>query len=699
MPGNWEEVITIYEKYFESAYSVRINQSEDTALHFAISYGQDLIVEKLVKIICDKNKEVLKLENKEKNTPLHMAASMGTLNMCICIAKADPSLGIARNKDGETPLFLAALHGEREIFLQLHSICRCKLNDSYYRKNSGETILQCAIKRECWDLAYKILRLHEELANSVDEEGIGPLNLLAKKPSAFRSGCYLGWWNSIIYYCTTTDVPKEIDTTLLNKFPKNYQTCINFIQFLYNMVRAVFTGGRLYNKGKKADEENPKGSVYVTPKSSQEGISQTESEDRNSVRAKSGSLGFEEIKKIKEKHLFSAAILKFVVESIKLEQFFEHGRDPALTPYKTDELDFGNIPEEEPTDGEKGSNPQPESKNESPSKTNKPDESDSEKGSSLPLKLKYESPLLTAVKNGIMEMVKEILNRFPMAIHATSEEKNIILVAVENRQPQIYQILSKSKLRANLRTNSMFQACDKDNNNVLHLAAKLEEHQSWLIPGAALQMQSEIKWYELVKSTVPKYLLCQTNNDNKTPADIFTENHKDLVKEGGEWLNKTSESCSVVAALIATVAFATSTTVPGGVKENSGTPILESHPAFDVFAVTSLVALCFSVTALFLFLSILTSRYQEKDFRVDLPRKLLLGLTSLFVSIAAMLISFCAGHFFVLKDKLKDRALPVYVVTCLPITFYAISQFPLYFDLVRAHFKKVPRPSHTMVSL
>ncbi|KAL4604589.1 hypothetical protein ACB092_10G202500 [Castanea dentata] len=541
---------------------------------------------------------------------------MGTLKMCICIAKADPSLGIARNEDGETPLFLAALDGERVIFLQLHSICCCKLDSSYYRKHGGETILHCAIKRECWDLAYEILQLHKELVNSVNEKVIGPLHLLAEKPSAFRSGCYLGGWNNIIYYCTTADVPKEIDTTLLNKFPKNHQTCIDFIKFLYSMVQA--------------------------------GISRTESEDRNSVRAKLGSLGF----------------------------------------------DFGIMPKEEPTDGEKGSNPQPESKNESPSKTDKPDESDSEKGSSLP-----ESPLLTAAKNGIIEMVKEILKTFPMAIHDTTKEKNIILVAVENRQPQIYQLLSKSKLGENLQTNSMLQARDKDDNNVLHLAAKLGKHQSWLIPGAALQMQSEIKWYEFVKSTVPKYLLHQTNNDNKTPADIFTENHKNLVKEGGEWLNKTSESCSVVAALIATVAYATSTTVPGGVKQNSGTPILESHPAFDIFAVTSLVALCFSVTALFLFLSILTSRYQEKNFRVDLPRKLLLGLTSLFVSIAAMLISFCAGHFFVLKDKLKNRALPVYVVTCLPITFYAISQFPLYFDLVRAHFKKVPRPSHTMVSL
>ena len=104
MAGNWEEVTGKYREKFGLAYSVQINQLEDTALHFAISYGQDSIVEKLVNIICNKKKEVLKLENKKKNTPLHVAESMGTLKMCICIAKADPSLGIARNEDGETPL-------------------------------------------------------------------------------------------------------------------------------------------------------------------------------------------------------------------------------------------------------------------------------------------------------------------------------------------------------------------------------------------------------------------------------------------------------------------------------------------------------------------------------------------------------------------------------------------------------------------
>ncbi|KAJ7972745.1 Ankyrin repeat-containing protein [Quillaja saponaria] len=68
-----------------------------------------------------------------------------------------------------------------------------------------------------------------------------------------------------------------------------------------------------------------------------------------------------------------------------------------------------------------------------------------------------------------------------------------------------------------------------------------------------------------------------------------------------------------------------------------------------------------------MFLAILTSRYQPKDFHRDLPWKLLVGLSSLFVSIATMLVAFCAGHFFVLEDnRLRHAAFPLYAVTCLP---------------------------------
>ena len=203
---------------------------------------------------------------------------------------------------------------------------------------------------------------------------------------------------------------------------------------------------------------------------------------------------------------------------------------------------------------------------------------------------------------------------------------------------------------------------------------------------------------QFVKNMMPQHLCYQVNKEGKTPEDVFNETHRDLVKDGGEWLKSISNSCSVVATLIAAVVFPASTTVPGGI-DNSGMPVLVKHPAFSVFAISSLVALCASVISLFLFLNILTFQYQPKDFQSYVPRKLLLGLTLLFVSIGAMLISFCAGQFFLLKSKLQDKAFPVYTVICLPIILLSIGQLPLYFQLLTVTLKKVPPSSYKVVSL
>ncbi|XVF21712.1 hypothetical protein REPUB_Repub12eG0113800 [Reevesia pubescens] len=120
-----------------------------------------------------------------------------------------------------------------------------------------------------------------------------------------------------------------------------------------------------------------------------------------------------------------------------------------------------------------------------------------------------------------------------------------------------------------------------------------------------------------VKNSMPIHFFPRYKKVNKTPKVIFTETHKNLVEKGGQWLTNTSESCSIEAALIATV----------WPSQHQLPLTFENHPAFDVFAISSLIALCFSVTAVVMFLSILTSRYQEKDFGKDMPRKLLLGLT------------------------------------------------------------------------
>ncbi|CAL1354154.1 unnamed protein product [Linum trigynum] len=176
---------------------------------------------------------------------------------------------------------------------------------------------------------------------------------------------------------------------------------------------------------------------------------------------------------------------------------------------------------------------------------------------------------------------------------------------------------------------------------------------------------------------------------------ILLKTHKQLAKTGSEWLSKTSESCSVVAALVATVAFAGSSTVPGGNKEDTGIPVLEREPAFNVFAIASLLALCLSVTSLVTFLTILTSRFDHKDFAKTLPRKLIWGLTSLFLSIASMLVSFCAAHFFVLNESLRMFSYPAYAASCLPVTIFLLSTFSLYYDLVWAIYLEEPQHSFT----
>ncbi|XP_021291177.1 uncharacterized protein LOC110421819 isoform X2 [Herrania umbratica] len=303
---------------------------------------------------------------------------------------------------------------------------------------------------------------------------------------------------------------------------------------------------------------------------------------------------------------------------------------------------------------------------------------------------KQKRPILIAASNGITEMVERILDKFPVAIlDVDAENKNIMLLAVENRQTHTFQFLVETKKDLH---ESVFRKWDSQGNNALHLAATYGNYRPWLIPGSALQMQWEIKWYKFVKKSLAKHLLGHYNNKGQTPKQIFTETHKTLVKDGSEWLTKTSESCSLIAALIATVAFATAANIPGGVSH--GKPVLRDEPAFDVFAISSLVALCFSVTALVFFLAILTSRFEEKDFYSKLPRKLIWGLTSLFTSIAAMLVSFCAGHFFELRDELKFAALPIYTATCLPISLFALAQLSLYFDLLWAICQKVPQRSY-----
>uniref|UniRef100_A0A2N9GMH9 PGG domain-containing protein n=1 Tax=Fagus sylvatica TaxID=28930 RepID=A0A2N9GMH9_FAGSY len=576
MQGKWEKVVEIYRTN-PMAHKAKLTRSGDTALHIAVSDGQEERVEEL------------------------------------CIANVDKSLVGARNHDNETPFFLAALYGKKEAFLCLHELCGTENGYNYCRRKDGDTILHCAISGDYFDLAFRIIRLYEDLVNSFNYHGLTPLHILASKPSSFRSGSHFGGWYILDFRIGGKLLVDPLDSMLpmelgIKVFPVNYGTCFEFVKLASKSMLVIF------------------------------GL---------------GSSGIRKIEEKKQKHTWAVQILNELLQYSSLYEYDYTGANPLPA---TPQDDVGTIPYDVSDGGDinfaseasflgdlKPKTPtadtletKEEEKNIGTGGNDKTKEAKKKK----PEKAKKESPILIAAKNGITEIVEEIPGLFPVAIHDMNEhKKNIVLLAVENRQPHVYQLL----LRRNVLRESVFRRVDHKGNSALHLSAKLGDHKPWLIPGAALQIQWEIKWHE-------------------------------------PW------------------PLQASTTVPGGIKEESGTPTLENQPAFDIFAIASLVALCFSVTALVMFLSILTSRYQERDFGMDLPRKLLLGLTSLFVSIASMLISFCAGHFFVLKDKLKYAAFPVYAVTCLPITFFAIAQFPLYFDLLWAIFKKVPQRSYKVAT-
>nr|POF18338.1 hypothetical protein CFP56_79336 [Quercus suber] len=108
-------------------------------------------------------------------------------------------------------------------------------------------------------------------------------------------------------------------------------------------------------------------------------------------------------------------------------------------------------------------------------------------------KEKAETTILLAARNGITEIVEYILNKFPLAIDDKSEGQNIVLLAAKNRQTHVLQLL----LEQEFVKRKLIHEVDSDENNALHLAAQIGKQRPWLIPGAALQMQWEIKWYEV----------------------------------------------------------------------------------------------------------------------------------------------------------------------------------------------------------
>ncbi|KAI3925870.1 hypothetical protein MKW92_009530, partial [Papaver armeniacum] len=207
-----------------------------------------------------------------------------------------------------------------------------------------------------------------------------------------------------------------------------------------------------------------------------------------------------------------------------------------------------------------------------------------------------------------------------------------------------------------------------------------------------------------VENMIPEKDRFKRNENGETAHNIFTNEHKELKESGEKWLKDTSGSCMVVATLIATVAFASAFTVPGGNISgdsnisNNGIPVFLGQSSFIVFALADALALFSSITSVLMFLAIYTSRYAEADFLTSLPNKMVIGLATLFIAIASVLVAFGASLFIVLGTRFRRVLIPIVVFSCVPVILFAWLQLPLFFDMIHSTYWGSLFREHTYIS-
>ncbi|KAJ6416356.1 hypothetical protein OIU84_002246 [Salix udensis] len=283
-------------------------------------------------------------------------------------------------------------------------------------------------------------------------------------------------------------------------------------------------------------------------------------------------------------------------------------------------------------------------------------------------------PLFLATRNGIEEIVWEIIDQYPHAIEKLNDEGQSILdVAVMHHQKKIFSLVKQQKVPL----ARLHRVIDNKRNTLLHHVADMEHYRGGTKPGPALKLQEELQWYEQVQEVIPFHYATLPNGTGKTAGDLFKESHEKQLENARTWIKETTQSCSTVSALVATVVFAAAYTVPGGSDDN-GKPNFIDSPYFLVFTVSDVLSLASSLTSLVVFLSLLTSPFELQDFRVSLPRKLLVGFTFLFFAVITTMLSFGATILILIQSERKLTTLLLSIAAFLPVLVFAIMQFRLY---------------------
>lgn len=146
---------------------------------------------------------------------------------------------------------------------------------------------------------------------------------------------------------------------------------------------------------------------------------------------------------------------------------------------------------------------------------------------------------------------------------------------------------------------------------------------------------------DIYSNTYPIYYITQ--------VEECIEDKKEMLGVRSVWgiptiqLKNYVSTMGIIAALITTITFTTAFTVPGGLFQDKGTPIFLKKPAFQVFMISDMVAMCLSMMVLFCLLWIMVGGKRQNSLRL-----LDFSVTLLVASFFATLLTFMTGLFAVM---------------------------------------------------
>ncbi|KAH9687268.1 ANK REP REGION domain-containing protein [Citrus sinensis] len=287
--------------------------------------------------------------------------------------------------------------------------------------------------------------------------------------------------------------------------------------------------------------------------------------------------------------------------------------------------------------------------------------------------------LFDAAKVGNIQFLAELIGSYPDLVHELDENgRSIFHVAILHRHMNIFNLIYEQGFNKQLLATYL----DSCGNNILHLAAKYPTLSPYrTVSGAALEMQRELLIYKEVEMIVQPSYKEMKNYDGKTPRELFTVEHLELLRRGEQWMKSRASSGMIVATLVATMVFAAAFTVPGGKDDKTGLPIHLRENWFQVFAIADAIAFSCSIISVLFFLSILTSQFAEDDFLMSLPLKLLGGLSALFVSIVFVMVAFFSTFFLAYDHGVNWIVMLSGLVAFVPTVVIALLQVPVLKDI------------------